>query len=358
MALSRRINTTLTRIAAATLLWQSLAAATPTPSAVVALERYAVGEVSAPRPGPVQPGLLLIGGGDHDPNAMRWFLERAGHGRIVVLRASMSTDVADEIYWQLGGATAVHTYVFHSRAASTDQEMLQDLALADGIFIAGGDQSRYVNFWKNTPVAAQIDAHVAAGRPLAGTSAGLAILGEYLFSAMTPAVVTTASALKQPISPDVTIDRDFLHFDVMKGYITDSHFDQRDRLGRSVAFITIAQSMAAPRSAAIEGLGIDEAAALAVLPNGEAQVFSQEPQIGATWVHEVTGTPQRGRPLNTGNVRVTYLGQTSHFNLRTHHAENPREERIIRIVDGHVKLIESPMPSTHKGLTPSPEQQL
>jgi beta-aspartyl-peptidase (threonine type) len=337
MASWRRINTTLTRLAAATLLWQNLAAAASTPSGVAALERYAVGDVLAPRPDPVQPGLLLIGGGDHDPNAMRWFLERAGHGRIVVLRASMSTDVADEMYRELGGATAVHTYVFHSRTAATDPQMLQDLALADGIFIAGGDQSRYVRFWKNTPVAAQIDAHVAAGRPLAGTSAGLAILGEYLFSAMTPPLVSTASALQQPISPEVTIDHDFLHFDVMHGYLTDSHFDRRHRLGRLVAFITIAQSMAAPRSVPIEGLGIDETAALAVLPNGDAQVFSQDPHIGATWVHDVTGTPIRGKPLTTGKVSVTDLGLQSRFNLRTHHAENPREERIVRILDGQVE---------------------
>ena len=48
---------------------------------------------------------------------------------------------------------------------------------ADGIFIAGGDQSNYVRFWKGTPVAEALDPHVRAGKPIGGTSAGLAMLG-------------------------------------------------------------------------------------------------------------------------------------------------------------------------------------
>jgi beta-aspartyl-peptidase (threonine type) len=49
---------------------------------------YMAGDRSLPTPGKRQPGLLLSGGGDWDVNAFRWFVERAGHGHIVVLRAS------------------------------------------------------------------------------------------------------------------------------------------------------------------------------------------------------------------------------------------------------------------------------
>ena len=300
------------------------------------LETFSVGDTETETPDPVQPGLLLIGGGEHNPDAMGWFLERAGHGHIVVLRASMSTDVADEIYRVLHGAVSVETFVFHHREAAADTHMLARLAAADGIFIAGGEQSNYVRYWKNTEVARLLDAHVAAGKPLAGTSAGLAILGEYLFSAMTPARVTSELALNNPMSSDVTIDTDFLHFLVLKGFITDSHFDKRQRLGRLIAFMARADALAARIGASVNGLGIDENTALAVLPNGDAQVYSDDPSLGAAWVHEVSATPVRGKTLETGTLKVTYLGVQSRFNLLRREAEIPRGERIFEVIDGQL----------------------
>ena len=300
------------------------------------LERFLVGDPAAATPDPIQPGLLLMGGGVHDPDAMRWFLARAGHGHIVVLRASMTTDVADEIYRELHGAVSVETFVFHARSAAHDRHMLQSLAQADGVFIAGGDQSRYVKFWKHTDVARLLDEHVARGKPLGGTSAGLAIMGEYVFSAMTPADVTTDLALNHPTSRDVTIDTDFLHFDVLKNYITDSHFDRRHRLGRLVAFVTRANQLAAKADTPVEGLGVDETTSLAVLPDGTAHVFSMNPALGTTWLHGIRGHTNGRAPLDTSALWVTELGVQSDFNLRTHAAEQPLMERVVRVIDGQV----------------------
>jgi beta-aspartyl-peptidase (threonine type) len=303
----------------------------PTP-----LEHYLIGDPNGATPDTVQPGLLLIGGGDHDPDAMRWFLQRSGHGHIVVLRASMSTDVADEIYREHHGAVSVETFVFHDRQPAEDPRVLDSLAHADGIFIAGGDQSRYVRFWKGTSIARLIDAHVAAGKPLAGTSAGLAILGEYLFAAMTPATVTSDSALKNPTGPDITIATDFLHFDVLKGFITDSHFDRRARLGRLLVFIAQSESMAARGSGAIDGLGIDETASLALLPDGAAHVFSSDPSIGATWVHSEPSESSTPFPLASRTFTVIKLDRDSSFNLRSRSVEHAREQRVVGIKDGRL----------------------
>ena len=38
-------------------------------------ERYAIGDLAAPTPGKVSGGLLLMGGGDRNNDAMRWFVE-------------------------------------------------------------------------------------------------------------------------------------------------------------------------------------------------------------------------------------------------------------------------------------------
>ncbi len=118
--------------------------------------RFFVGDAAVATPGKVTPGLLLMGGGDRNVDALRWLLAKSGNGHVVVLRASQTTDVADELYHDIGGVASVETFVFKGREAANDPKILASLAKADGIFIAGGDQSRYVRFWKGTPVAAAL----------------------------------------------------------------------------------------------------------------------------------------------------------------------------------------------------------
>ncbi|TGT05798.1 peptidase, partial [Mesorhizobium sp. M8A.F.Ca.ET.213.01.1.1] len=122
------------------------------------------------------------------------------------LRASGKDELQDRLYHQIGGTTAVQTLVFDSRRGADDPAVLRVVAAADAIFIAGGDQSRYVRYWKGTPVAAALDAHVRAGKPLGGTSAGLAMLGEYLYGAMDGGSLTSAPALADPLGPATTIE--------------------------------------------------------------------------------------------------------------------------------------------------------
>ena len=145
---------------------------------------YSIGDVAAKTPGRTSTGLMLMGGGGWPHDAWHWFLARAGNGHIVVLRASGGADAGEEIYKDIGGAASVETLVFDDRKASTDPKVLAILAHADGIFLAGGDQSNYVRYWKDSPVAKALDAHVAKGRPIGGTSAGLAVLGGTAYGAM------------------------------------------------------------------------------------------------------------------------------------------------------------------------------
>ena len=140
---------------------------------------YEVGALDAPRATHTEPAMMLMGGGEWVPAAFQWWLARAGHGRVVILRASGADELQNRLYREIGGAASVQTLVFNSRRAADDPAVLGVIAAADAIFIAGGDQSRYIRFWKGTPVNEALNAHVRAGRPIAGTSAGLAILGGY-----------------------------------------------------------------------------------------------------------------------------------------------------------------------------------
>lgn len=317
MALSRRfplyIIAILTLLAAfcGPLISQALAKENrPEP-----LEYYSFGDVSAPTTGKVSAGLLLMGGGDRNIDAMKWFFAKAGGGHIVVLSASYGREIGEE-FMGVGGIASTDIYVFHSRKQSYDAAMLAKLARADGIFIAGGDQARYVRYWRGTPVARALDAHVASGKPLGGTSAGLAMLGEKLYGAMDGGSLKSKEALADPFGKAVTIEGNFLHLPLLKGIITDSHFKERNRLGRLFAMLAKAQKGLPKTRAPMIGLGVDENAALAVEGEGRGQIYTSDGG-GMVWLVNgaaLRNVPTKG-PLEATGIEVTIADKNSVVHL-------------------------------------------
>ncbi len=323
-----------------------LLAAQPTAVAARGYRHYVEGTLRGPAPAKVEGGLLLMGGGDRSQDALRWFFAKAGHGHIVILRASQKGEIGKEFMREIGGIRSAETFVIEDRSAAYDARVLAALRAADGIFLSGGDQARYVRRWGGTPIAAIIDAHVAAGKPLGGTSAGLAVLGEYLYGAMDDGSITSAEALSDPFGPHTTIERDFLHLAALRGVITDSHFKERDRLGRLFAFVAKAQSMQAPGARALLGLGIDENAAMTVEPDGTAQVYAAAPDGGAWLVDGETLriAPSPG-PLIVSRIRVTGIGPASRLHLPDGRIERPTFIRDYAVEGNAAKVLrELPAP--------------
>lgn len=300
-------------------------------------EHYVFGKLHTPTPGPVSGGLLLMGGGDRNVDAMKWFFNKAGRGHIVVISASYGKEIGQEFYHDIGGIQSTEIFVFHARSQSTNKAILKRLRKADGIFIAGGDQARYVRFWRGTPVGDILNAHVAAGKPLAGTSAGLAIQGEKLYGAMDDGSLRSPEALADPFGPANTIEGDFLHFPQLKGIVTDTHFKERDRLGRLFAFLAKAQVDRPADQPAMLGLGVDESAALAVEPDGTGRIYATEPDGGA-WLVDGAGlrdVPRKG-PLDARRVHVTGIGAGSVVHLPSGKVDNPKFERTYSARAGEI----------------------
>lgn len=318
----------------------AVSALLPDPAGARALHTYVEGDLGGPAPGPVSAGLLLMGGGDHNLDAMRWFIAKAGHGHIVILRASQHGEASSEFAKEIGGVLSAETFVTHSRSASYDKHLLQSLRDADGIYIAGGDQARYVRRWRGTPIAAALDAHVAAGKPLAGTSAGLAMLGEYLYGSMDGQSLTSTQGLADPYGEGTTIEGDFLHLPLLKRVITDSHFSQRDRLGRLFAFVAKAQSRRPAEAPPLIGLGIDETVSLAIEPDGTGRVFASLPDTGISVVYGAgLGRVRKSGPLTADAVQVTGAGRDSRILLPAGTVEKPVFQRAYSVVGGTLALL-------------------
>jgi L-asparaginase / beta-aspartyl-peptidase len=282
---------------------------------------YSAGDVTAARPGATSGAMLLLGGGDWPVSAFRWFVERMGHGHLVILSASTGEELQREFLDQVGGAVSVQTIVFHSRAAASDPKVLEIVRRADGVFIGGGDQANYVRRFRGTPLNALLDAHVRAGKPIGGTSAGLAILGAYSYGAMDGGSLLSKDALRNPLGSGVTLVGDFLHLPYLTHVITDSHFAARDRLGRLLVFV--GRLATEQRDASITGIGVDEQAALCIEPDGTGRVHS----IGRAfaWLIRPMRVPDvlDARPYSVRAVPVVGIGEESTLDLKTFSVTRP-----------------------------------
>jgi cyanophycinase-like exopeptidase len=267
-------------------------------------------------------GLLVLQGGgtDVDENFVRMGA-RAGGGDFVVIRAS-GTDAYNPYIYSLCSCDSVATIIFKNRQASFNAFVIETIRNAEALFIAGGDQSEYVLFWKNTPVEDAINYVASKPAPVGGTSAGMAIMSEFAYSAMSNSSLTSAEALADPFHRDLTLDRDFLALPKLSGKITDQHLQERDRMGRTVAFL----ARLVHDGWTNEGLAIaaDRETALHVDPaNGKAGVFST-PTHPTPYVYflRTPGPPEvclPETPLTYRNVAVYRIGPGGSFDLDTWH---------------------------------------
>lgn len=317
-------------------------------------EYFEAGNLTAPTPDKTHAGLMLMGGGTEVDPAFKWFVAQAGHGHVVILGASGKDELQQYIYRDLGGVASVQTLTFHSREAASDPRVLAIVRHADGIFIRGGDQAKYVRFWKGTPLNEALNAHVRAGRPIGGTSAGLAILGRYSYGALDGGSITSPQAMEDPMGPAVTLVNDFLELPPLYAahIITDSHFDTRDRIGRLLAFI--AHLAKTQHTASIAGLGIDENTALCVGADGAAHFFSGHPGGQAFLVVQRTlqdveahggrealdsylqARVAVGEPLNLDGFDVTVIGTDSTVRFPGLRVNHPEAREVMGVSEGRL----------------------
>jgi cyanophycinase-like exopeptidase len=255
--------------------------------------------------------LVLQGGGDDVDQNYVAMGERGGGGDFVVLRAS-GADEYNQYVFDLCHCDSVATLVFASRKAAFDPFVVQTVRNAEAIWIAGGDQSNYVRMWKDTPVEDAINFVAAKPAPIGGTSAGMAVLGEFSYSAMSEDSLTSANALADPYHRDVTLARGFLRLSPLQGMITDQHLHERDRIGRTVALL--ARLVHDGWTSEGRAIAADRETALHVDPaDGSARVYAtRDHETPYVYFLSTPGAPERcekGKPLTYRDVTVYRIGR-------------------------------------------------
>ncbi len=287
----------------------------PTPVHAATYQYFRLGNKDDVRTTPAF-GIAMMGGGSDLDEAFRWLCHKANGGDFLILRATGDDDYNAYVNG-LCKLNSVATLILPDRQAAEDPAVAKIIGRAEAVFIAGGDQANYIRGWKDTPVQQAINAGLAEGKPIGGTSAGLAVLGEFAYGALGDKPddndLASSDVLANPYFARVTLVRGFLKVPHLDNLLTDSHFAKRKRMGRTLGFL--ARIMQDGWSQSPREVAIDEKSAVLVEEDGKATVVGNGQ--GAYFLRP-TRPPavcRPGQPLSFREVSVYKVPTGGHFDL-------------------------------------------
>lgn len=273
---------------------------------------------SHPSSGHPQGVLLAIGGGLRRENAEvhHKLCEAAGEASRIVIVTAASGDELDE--------ARLTVLPFAEICASANLEVLrrgdasergvQLIDQATALFFTGGDQKRIVDRYraggKDSPELLAMRRLLARGGVLAGTSAGDAMMGATMFhggssaEALGIAEPVVQDDSDNPPEPTLLGPRYGTGMGLEPWVLTDSHFLERNRIGRLVAALA--------QSGIRGGVGISENGCVEIdLATGIAT------QVGNTPTVVVDGASIRKEGKNYYGARVLVLDRGDTIDLAT-----------------------------------------
>lgn len=276
-----------------------------------------------------------MGGGTDLDEAFEWLCARAGGGDFLVLRAT-GTDAYNPYIRKLcPKLNSVATLIIPDRMAAFDPGVAEIIGRASALFLSGGDQANYISFWKDTPVQAAMNNDIARGIPAGGTSAGLAVMGEWAYSAQADEPdgpdLSSTMAMANPFGARLTLVYGFLHIRPLVGIIPDTHFVKRNRMGRLLVFLArLNQAATSPGAQRTRGIGVDQQTAVLLEPGGQARVVG----IGKAYFIDARaahGQIEAGVPLDFGPYSVQRVAPGHTFNLKTWTGEATRYTLRVQV---------------------------
>ena len=99
-----------------------------------------------------QAGFALMGGGDDLDEAFKWMCASGQAGATLLCCALPGTKITTRTSRASAKLDSVATLILKSRGAAKDPFVADAIRHAEAVFIAGGDQAHYINWWMDTPV--------------------------------------------------------------------------------------------------------------------------------------------------------------------------------------------------------------
>jgi cyanophycinase len=243
--------------------------------------------------------LFVIGGGRRPEGLMKRFVELAetyGTGKVVVftMASGVPLEVGPELVEEFKGL-GVGDVAFYqlTREEALDPETARILDGAGGIYFAGGVQTRLTDVLLDTPVHQKMLELYERGCVVGGTSAGAAVMSEVMITGDERRTVEEGREWSTIEADNVVTVRGF---GFIVEAVVDQHFVTRKRHNRLISLV-----LENPR---LLGLGIDEATAVIVRPDGLYEVVGENQVV----VYDA----RRAAALRTETGRLGAHGVTMH----------------------------------------------
>jgi len=254
--------------------------------------------------GPARGALVIVGGNMHDPAIVERFLELAGgkDAPIVVIPTADGASSYDAFWPGLRpfkDAGATHLTILHTnnRAEADSEAFVQPIREARGVWFGGGRQWRLADSYLNTRTHRELEALLARGGVIGGSSAGATIQGSYL-------------ARGDTSNNTIMMGDHEVGLGFVKNVAIDQHLLRRNRQFDLIEVIEAHPDLL--------GIGIDENTAIVVRGN-------RFDVMGAGYV----AIYDHGAMLDSGG-RFYFLAPGQRFNLETREATQTVEsERPI-----------------------------
>ncbi len=283
--------------------------------------------------------VLLVGGGRENwyPGSWseapcRWFLQRAGEGRIVIVSSVPRDDRLPEYLHELGGV-AENLLIERPWLADAD-EVVEKLSTAAGIILAEDDPWRMHVILRTSKAEAIIREAWENGKPLCGWGGGAALLGEIMI-ASGPKTLDPAEVIRDPYCAGSGFCAGILA--TASSAIIEPHFTRRGRLLRLLPMLARYEVENPERS--MLGIGIDTQTALLVNDLGHATV-SGEGTVTFLWRLASSATRlESGLPPVVTHVQHDQLTDGFVYNVFT-------REIVVKPESAHTPPALEPVPDS------------
>jgi len=186
------------------------------------------------------PGSVMVVGGGSESNGgwsdepYTWAVSQSENARVAIIGASNDpSDWLPNYFMNTCGAVFAKNFTIVNFNTADSQETYDSLVTYDMIFFRGGDQYDYYSNYKNTKTHDAVVEIFNNGGVICGTSAGLHILSEVVYTAQN-GTVYPEEAIEDPYNQYMTLENDF--FSLVPGTVFDSHVAERARFARTIGF--------------------------------------------------------------------------------------------------------------------------
>jgi len=275
--------------------------------------------------------LLLIGGGSEkntvnswNKAAYTWAINKSENKKVAIISFGAADNWIPDYFKNSCGAQSAENFDISSIETADSQITYDALIACDVIFLKGGDQFNYYSTYKNTKTQQAIQDVYNRGGVICGTSAGLAVLSEVVYTAANSSAMPL-ECLNNPQHTSITLADDFFNF--FPNYIFDTHFTIRARFPRMLAFMA---NWKFNHNENIVGIGVDEMTALAIDENKVGTVYG----IGSANIYKAfyeNTFAQSENKLIADSIQVTQLLQGCSIDFKTSTISGFSQKRTPKI---------------------------